>query len=100
MAFWSHFCPKLAKKSLEFARKYPVESCRKSLHSREYAAKDSSISHHLLFASRSYSSKDSGSIPIPASPADFFCQYLLTQASQLFPAAVSRPEKASAAISE
>jgi len=34
------------------------------------------------------------------SPAAFFSQYLRTQASKLFPAAVSRPLKASAAMSE
>lgn len=42
----------------------------------------------------------SGSRPKPFSPAFFFSQYLRTQASQLLPAAVSRPLKASAAMSE
>src|SRR5258705_13822846 len=44
-------------------------------------------------------SRDSGwSVKLP-SPDDFFSQYLRTQASQLLPAAGSRPENASAAIS-
>src|SRR5687767_11857960 len=41
----------------------------------------------------------SGSIPIFCSPACRFSQYLRTQASQLRPAAVSRPEKETAAMS-
>src|ERR1051326_3821513 len=48
---------------------------------------------------RTYSSA-SAWIPIFFSPAAFFSQYLRTQASNLFPAAVSRPLKANAAISE
>src|SRR5271166_6693244 len=42
----------------------------------------------------------SGSRAMLFSPAAFFSQYLRTQASQLLPAAVSRPVKARAAISE
>src|SRR5258708_36795433 len=45
-------------------------------------------------------SSASACIPMFFSPAAFFSQYLRTQASKLFPAAVSRPLKASAAISE
>jgi hypothetical protein len=44
-------------------------------------------------------SNASGSMRMPLCPADFFSQYFLIQASQLFPAAVSRPVNASAAIS-
>src|SRR3974377_1027284 len=42
----------------------------------------------------------SGSSEIPFSPAAFFSQYFVTQASQVLPAAMSRPLKASAAMSE
>ena len=42
----------------------------------------------------------SGVSSIFSSPAAFFSQYFLTQAAQLFPAAVSRPVKASPATSE
>src|SRR5271157_369039 len=42
----------------------------------------------------------SGSSAMLFSPAAFFSQYLRTQASQLLPAAVSRPVKARAAMSE
>ena len=45
-------------------------------------------------------SRLSGSSAICFSPAAFLSQYLRTQASQLLPAAVSRPVKASAAMSE
>src|SRR5258706_13900259 len=45
-------------------------------------------------------SSASGSSAIPVSPAAFFVQYFFIQASQLFPAAVSRPVKARAEISE
>jgi hypothetical protein len=45
-------------------------------------------------------SKSSGSSAIPFSPAAFLSQYLRTQASQLLPAAVSRPVNASAAMSD
>jgi hypothetical protein len=45
------------------------------------------------------SSSGSESIPIFFSPAAFFSQYFFTHASKLFPAAVSFPEKASAATS-
>ena len=45
-------------------------------------------------------SKDSGWMFKSPSPVVFFSQYLRTQASQLLPAAVSRPVKASAAMSE
>ena len=48
---------------------------------------------------RNYSSV-SGSRWILCSPAVFFSQYLRSHASQLLPAAVSRPENASAWISE
>jgi hypothetical protein len=44
-------------------------------------------------------SRDSGCRLKPLSPEAFFSQYLRTHASQLFPAAGSRPVKASAAIS-
>src|SRR6266849_3565999 len=44
-------------------------------------------------------SRDSGSRLATPWPEAFFSQYLCTQASQLFPAAVSLPVKASAAIS-
>src|SRR5215831_2047643 len=43
-------------------------------------------------------SRDSGSKLKAPSPEAFFCQYLRTQASQLFPAAVSLPVNESAAI--
>ena len=52
-----------------------------------------------LKASSTYS-RFSGSRPKPFSPAAFFSQYLRTHASQLLPAAVSRPEKARAAMWE
>src|SRR5882724_10186760 len=45
-------------------------------------------------------SDSSGCRLAPGPPPSFFSQYFLTQASQLFPAAGSRPLKASAAISE
>ena len=44
-------------------------------------------------------SRASGWILAVPSPVVFFSQYFFTQASQLFPAAVSRPVKASCAIS-
>ena len=49
---------------------------------------------------RMHYSSASGSSPMCFSPAAFFSTYFLTQASQLFPAAVSRPVKARAAMSE
>src|SRR6516225_3296228 len=45
-------------------------------------------------------SNASGFRPISLSPAAFFSQYFRTQASQLFPAAVSRPVNARPAILE
>jgi len=42
----------------------------------------------------------SGSMAMSFSPAAFFSQYFLTQASKLLPAAVSRPVKARAAMSQ
>ncbi len=49
---------------------------------------------------RMLQSSFSGSIWMFFSPAAFFSQYFLTQASNDFPAAVSRPVNASAATSE
>jgi len=53
----------------------------------------------MLEAEKIGYSRDSGWRLKPLSPEAFFSQYLRTQASQLFPAAGSRPEKVSAAIS-
>jgi hypothetical protein len=47
-----------------------------------------------------YSSNDSGCRVACPSPVLFFSQYFFTQASQLLPAAVSRPLNDSVAISE
>jgi hypothetical protein len=57
------------------------------------------VDHRSCSAKASYSSA-SGSKAIPFSPAALRSQYFLTHASQLFPAAVSRPVNARAAISE
>src|SRR5258707_14195795 len=52
------------------------------------------------FSRLRFQSDSSGSKLAPGPPTCFLSQYLLTQASQLFPAAGSRPLNASAAISE
>ena len=77
-----------------------METHPKTLPSKGSFDSDQRMQHDVKGHTAGSYSSASGSSPISFSPAAFFSMYFFTQASQLFPAAVSRPVKASAAISE
>src|SRR3974377_239047 len=78
---------------------YPLGRPQAEAHGSIHPRDPCSSGLFLKPATDNYSSF-SGSSEIPFSPAAFFSQYFVTQASQVLPAAMSRPLTARAAMSE